>query len=251
TPVGRLRFEASGEGVGAGLLELAGRELESRVEPTLEFGRRLACAYVQALCEREEDDASERVEPGPGRLEALLAGMPPMRGAEYASVETLESAWFEIDEEVRRRRRGGGGDRQEFVHGLHPHWNSIGRVTFHLAERRRDEERPFAFLATYTAGLTAAGKPRHVPLERALEEHRGDRSALLNLLRPVEAAAAASAFARELVESGDVYRPIAWTAEQAWRFLVAVPALQEAGVIVRLPAGALTRSARPVVTTTV
>ena len=39
---------------------------------------------------------------------------------------------------------------QDFLKCRHPAWNLVGRVHFNLAENRKDEEAPFAFLATYT-----------------------------------------------------------------------------------------------------
>jgi non-specific serine/threonine protein kinase len=47
---------------------------------------------------------------------------------------------------------------------LNPTWNVVGLVHFNLAENRKDEESPFAFLATYTSQLSAHGRARHLPL---------------------------------------------------------------------------------------
>ena len=47
---------------------------------------------------------------------------------------------------------------QEFLKRRHPAWNLVGRVHFNLAENRKDEDAPFAFLATYTTRLSAEAK---------------------------------------------------------------------------------------------
>ncbi|BAR63560.1 SNF2-like protein (plasmid) [Bradyrhizobium diazoefficiens] len=47
---------------------------------------------------------------------------------------------------------------QEFLKSRHPAWNLVGRVHFNLAENRKDDEAPFAFLATYTTRLSAEAK---------------------------------------------------------------------------------------------
>lgn len=47
--------------------------------------------------------------------------------------------------------------------GLHV----LGKVTFHLAENRRDLVRPFAFLAAYAHQLSAAAAVEHLPLGEA------------------------------------------------------------------------------------
>ena len=60
---------------------------------------------------------------------------------------------------------------------------------FNLAENRKDDEAPFAFLATYTTRLSAQAKPQHLPLGQALREYAGARAtSLLSLLMPVQRA---------------------------------------------------------------
>ena len=40
---------------------------------------------------------------------------------------------------------------------------------------------------------------------------------------------------KELVDSGDLYQPLAWTPHEAYRFLKDVPILEESGILVRMP----------------
>ena len=49
---------------------------------------------------------------------------------------------------------------------------------------RRDEDAPFAFMATYTTRLTTAEQAQHLPLGRALKEYAGaaNKDRLLSLL---------------------------------------------------------------------
>src|SRR5439155_3787519 len=105
------------------------------------------------------------------------------------------------------------GGAQAWLTEQNPVWRLVGRVTFHLAENKRDPEHPFAFLATFTSRLSAQGRVQHEPLGGALQQYAGakNRSALLSLLVPIQRAAERSALAKELVESGDVYHPLAWT----------------------------------------
>src|SRR5439155_10543415 len=96
---------------------------------------------------------------------------------------------------------------------------------------------PFAFLATFTSRLSAQGLVQHEPLGRALQQYAGakNRPALLSLLVPIQRAAERSELAKELVDSGDVYHPLAWTPRDAYRFLRDVPVFEESGLIVRVP----------------
>ena len=58
---------------------------------------------------------------------------------------------------------------------------------------------------------------------------------MLNLLQPVQSAAEKSAFVKELVASGELFHPVAWTPKEAYAFLQEVPVLEASGVVVRLP----------------
>ena len=110
-------------------------------------------------------------------------------------------------------------------------------MTFHLAENKRDPEYPFAFLATYANGLTSQGKVRHEPLGRALQQYAGeqDREAMLNLLLPISKAAESSDLIQTLVDSGEIYHPLAWSPRDAYEFLKAIPTFESSGLIVRVP----------------
>ena len=86
-------------------------------------------------------------------------------------------------------------------------------------------------------GFPPRRRPRHQPLANALRELlvERNRKALLNLLTPVEQAARSSPLIRELVDSGDIYHPLAWTPQEAYRFLGEIPLYEESGVLVRVP----------------
>jgi non-specific serine/threonine protein kinase len=160
-----------------------------------------------------------------------------MRGLEYLSPDCLAVWWSELDNLVRQQMRESRGSVQDYLRELNPAWRTVGRVTFHLAENKRDLEYPFAFLATYATRLSAQGKAQHLPLGRALEEYAGakNRSALLQLLQPIQRAGERSAWVKELTESGEIYHPLAWTPADAYRFLKSIPALEESGLVVRVP----------------
>ena len=129
------------------------------------------------------------------------------------------------------------GGLTAYLREKNPLWRLVGRVTFHLAENKRDTQHPFAFLATYTGRLSAQGRPQHKPLGQALKEYLGEenRPALVQLLTPVNRAARQSLLAKELVDSGDVFQPQAWTPLEAYRFLQDIPKFEESGLVVRVP----------------
>ena len=136
---------------------------------------------------------------------------------------------------------------QEFLKRRHPAWNLVGRVHFNLAENRKDEEAPFAFLATYTTRLSAQAKAQHLPLGKALQEYAGakNRERLLSLLMPVQRAAEQCAWLKRMVDAGEIFHPLRWTPPQALQFLKDVSGARKrrrgrahAGELAHEPAGA-------------
>jgi hypothetical protein len=227
-------------GPGAGVLHLGAVEVGTDWPPAFSYYRELGHELVARVCAHPELETLRHrvlVEPPLDRLAQLADAAPPMRGAEYVTAETLAAVWREAHQALERELTGWRGPVAEWLHSKNAAWATVGRVCFHLAENKRDPEAPFAFLATYTTRLSAKGAAQHRPLGHALEESRvaGDRDRLLALLVPVQRAAEKSALVRGLVEKGDVYHPLRWTPREAHAFLKEVPALEEAGVVVRVP----------------
>jgi hypothetical protein len=122
--------------------------------------------------------------------------------------------------------------RRSCGHGVDP---DRDRLYLHVAERKHDPAYPFAFLVTVARGQGAHGRMLHVPLAAALREHADDPQARQRLLAPLRRAAAVSPSIRDLVESGEVYHPVAWTAAQAHALLCATAELEDSGLRIRVP----------------
>ena len=249
TPSGRLQWEA-GEGTELaslgrafeadwreGLFILAADRIEAGASPTLRYWQDVAEGYVSGLCHISGDAERIRVEPPtPAERDSRLLMAPPMRGGEYLTSDVLLAVWEELDLWGATAAQGAGG-LESFLRERAPKWHQVGRVCFHLAENKQNAARPFAFMASYTAGFGSGGRLKHLALRRALEQYAGEnnRRALVNLLTPVEQAASSCDWVRELVDSGQIYQPLAWTPSLAQRFLLSVPDLEQSGLSVRLP----------------
>jgi non-specific serine/threonine protein kinase len=223
-----------------GLLHLASNELTTRLPPALDFVRSFARAYLTRLCQTQAHEVKELPPvppPEAAELATWILQAPPMTGLEYLRDEVLAAWWTDLDALVRDEIRRHAGGPQAYLSEKNPLWRFVGRVTLHLAENKRDEQYPFAFLATYVSRLSSQGRVQHEPLGRALQQYAGakNRQALLSLLVPLQKAAERSALVKELVDSGDVYHPLAWSPREAHRFLQDIPVFEESGLIVRVP----------------
>lgn len=254
-----LRLEkAFLRGSGHGLLWLGADEVATVLPPVLSYWRALGMRYMTALCALPSVGDGRTKPPVPipadGELDTMAAAVPPMTGAEYLTTSVLANLWQGMDAAFDAELVQAKLSLQEFLKSRHPAWNLVGRVHFNLAENRKDDEAPFAFLATYTTRLSAEAKAQHLPLGKALQEYSGarNRQRLLSLLMPVQRAAERSPWLKTLVNAGDIFHPLRWSPQQALQFLKDVPAIESAGVVVRMPASwRMNHPARPQVKATV
>lgn len=243
-------------GCGHGLLSLGADEVGTKLPATLSYWRNFGASYVTGLCALPQINRhSKPLVPVPAHieLERIAAVVPPMMGAEYMTSEVLDRLWRLIDSAFDLELAEAGLTVQQFLKSRHPAWNLVGRVHFNLAENPRDAQEPFAFLATYTAQLSAEAKPQHLPLSKALQEYAGtgNREGLLSLLLPVHRASENCAWLKTMVDAGEIYHPLRWDSRQALQFLNDVPALESAGIVVRMPASwRINRPPRPQLTIT-
>ena len=239
-------------GTGHGLLCLGVDEVGTALPSGLSYWREFGARYVTALCALPGIGEGEAKPPVPiatdGELDKLAAAVPPMTGAEYLTVGVLADLWRGMDAAFDAELADAKLSVQEFLKRRHPAWNLVGRVHFNLAENRKDEEAPFAFLATYTTRLSVQAKAQHLPLGKALQEYVGakNRKRLLSLLMPVQRATEQCGWLKTMVDSGEIFHPLRWSPQQAFQFLKDASALEAAGVIVRMPANwRMNRPARP------
>lgn len=222
---------------GRGLLELAGPLLTRPLPASLAWLREIAHGALAAVCAQPDFESQRRASAALTAAERgrLLERIPPMPGAEYASPELVDRLAGELGRSCDAALREHTGSVEEWLHALNPVWNTIGRVHFHLVERKDDPARPFAFMATYTTRVASGARAQHLQLGRALEEFAGNRAALLSLLQPVQRASATAPFLKRLVDEGQIFHPLSWTPAQALALLREVPQYEVAGIVVRVP----------------
>jgi len=196
---------------------------------------------VTALCTLPDTGATQRKvrvpTPPNAELEQFVLAAPPMTGAEYLTAEALQAFWQDLDAAFGIELAESKCGVQDFLKRRNPAWNLVGRVHFNLAENRKDQDAPFAFLATYTTRLSAHAKAQHLPLGQALREYAGaaNRDRLLSLLLPVQRASELCPWLKAVVDAGEIFHPLRWTPKEAMQLLRDVPQLESAGVVVRMP----------------
>ena len=241
-PVRRQQMAAAfAQGAGHGLLHLGATEVGTSVGPVLSYFRSFSARYVAGLCAQAEAEINgipNVVCPSDEELEALVHAAPPMVGGEYLSLLVLQKLWAELQAAFANELKLANVSIAQYLSQRNSAWNLVGRVHFNLAESRKGDSDPFAFLATFTPRLSSQGRAQHVPLGQALRDYAGakNKNQLLTLLLPVQRAAQDCVWLKALVDDGDIYHPLRWSAAEAFAFLKDVPLLERAGVVVRMPA---------------
>ncbi|MCY2965100.1 MAG: DEAD/DEAH box helicase [Planctomycetota bacterium] len=223
-----------------GLLALASAQFAGNLPACLLYWRGWGRRVFEAICRLGEGTADRWAtvaQPGSAEIAQALLSAPPMRGLEYLDTSLLEATWRELAQLASQRAKQHAEGPAAWLASLDPVWRLVGRVTFHLAENKRDPAHPFAFLATFTNRISGESKLQHLPLAEALKNsaQARDQSALETLLEPVRRASAQSRFVAELLESKRLFSPQALSIGQAHSFLSEAAQVEAAGVVVRLP----------------
>jgi non-specific serine/threonine protein kinase len=239
-PPSKALLDAYWKSTAHGMLYSATEEMDAAHPSSFEFARSIARLYLTNLCKAATTNPGEafpEIPPPSADLDRAILSAPPMTGLEYLTADVLANCWTSLDALARSEMGKHAGGVQGYLRERNPQWRFVGRVTFHLAENKRDPTYPFAFLATFANGLTPQGKVKHEPLGRALQLYAGEqkREAMLALLLPISRAAESSELVRRLVDSGEIYHPLAWSPREAYDFLKAIPQFESSGLVVRVP----------------
>ncbi len=219
------------------LLRLGFSDKSIPLSPSLDFWRRFSGLFAHHLRltpELETLRHQAQVPLAEQKLDALLNSIPAMTGGEYLSPDLLASLWPELNNAFAQAVSGFSGTVADFIHSFAPKSQLLGRIYFHLVENK-NSDLPFAFLATYSTRMGSEGESRHLPLKYALQEYQNDNEKLLELLSTVHLAAKESRLITDLLESNDLFSPLAWDSHEAHTFLQEVSQYEEAGILCRIP----------------
>lgn len=230
------------QGYAIGLLRLGLVALPHTLPSSVLFWRKFSQLFLTSIykiCSTEEKNQSTipHLKAPQEEFNTLIQYAPFMRGSEYLQLETLCNLWDTFTPALITELSHFKNNLSAYFTHYNANWNKVGRVCFHLAENKNDIEHPFAFLATYTTRLSQNTQLQHLPLKRALQEYadKNMRSHLLALLVPVQKAASQSLFIKHLVDSGQIFQPLAWGPREAHQFLTLIPELEACGLVVKVP----------------
>ena len=218
----------------AALYRLGLSERPEQAGPSAAFLYLLSDAFFKALTSLPDLELLRENAQAPlTETDRLLRAVPFVMGAEYIDKKWLKHVFQRLNAIFAREITAYDGTVALYLTEQSQRLRVPERIFFHLVENK-DGELPFAFLATY-ATKDADGRVRHVPLQYALTEYKNEREKLLTLLSCLNRAAEVSELIGSFVENGEMFHPLQLTAEEAYDFLTHVEAIEETGILCRIP----------------
>ncbi len=215
------------------LFDLGFVQINPNMSSSLTFLYHLAHRFISELSKNSDIEITRRAEPVKNACAIeLLREIPFAIGIENVGFSWIGVIWDKLSQVFQEEIDSWKGTVAEYLHSKNSEINVVGRVFFHLVENR-DEEFPFAFLATYSTGNRE--KVNHLPLKNALLEYKKEQNKLLALLSTVSRTCDQSDFISELVESGELFSPLKFTSQEAYIFLCEVELYEQCGVVCRIP----------------
>lgn len=229
----QLRFQKNRH---SALYQMGFEEKPEELTPAGSFLFLLSETFIRSLTafpglELERENA--KPEPAAADLEELLRAVPFSVGAEYITESWIRKMFERLNAVFSEEIKAYNGTVALYLAGKNQKLHVAERIFFHLVESK-DEEYPFAFLATY-ATRQENGKVGHVPLKYALTEYKNEREKLLELLSCLNRAAEVSPLISGFMESGEMFHPLRLTSEEAYEFLKDIEAIEETGILCRIP----------------
>lgn len=167
-------------------------------------------------------------------ISGIKERLPFANGMEYIDELWISSLWENLLHVFRLEIKEYESTVNMYFAEHNSNINIVGRVFFHLVENKSDTY-PFAFMATYSTKPPKSKKAVHTPLKNALVEFKEEQKELLSLLATVTKASEKSDFISELMENGELFSPLKFSANEAYTFLSEIEIYENAGIMCRVP----------------
>jgi len=208
------------------------------LSPSLTFLKDLSGLFTQKLSHTPnlEEIREKIVVPiDNDEILSLLGKSPFMAGFEHLNEDMIKTLWNILNTRFQKEIKEYKGTVENFIQHYNPDIHLVGRIYFHLVENKNNASLPFAFLATYSTRLNEQGASRHLPLKHALEEYDHDERKILDLLATVHLASQKSTLLEKILDSGEIFHPLAWSPKEALQFLKEVVIYESCGILCRIP----------------
>jgi hypothetical protein len=220
------------------LITLGLTDTKILLSSSLEFWRQFSSSWIRLVRNNPDSELKRElftVDLDSQDLSLFIDKFPAMTGSQIDLSSFLKDKWDLLNSTFHSLASTFRGSIDSLFQSLSPKQHHIDRIHFHLVENRKSQNRPFAFLATYTVKNSISGHVRHLPLKAALQEYADDKNKLLELLAIVNKVSKNNPLISSFNQSGELFNPIGLTAGEAFDFLKSVPDFESAGILCRIP----------------
>ncbi len=231
-------LEYNGEGIENALFYLGFVEQKGQLSSTLNFWHEFSRIFIENLRLSENLNKIRDKLKLPANIETLqklLEDKPFFQGSEYLNLDTLECYWKKLLLYFKKEIKSFDGKVEDFFREYTKRINLADQIYFHLVENKKGASAPFAFLATYSAGMSKDGRSQHKPLRNVISEYSQKQDKLIELLSRVYKVAEESTFIKTLLDNGELFYPLSFTSKDAFSFLQEAELYEENGILCRIP----------------
>lgn len=217
------------------LLHFGFKDGSAVMTQSLNFLYLLSTAFIRDAEAHYDYDMPFLCEPPDKMTEyQLLNSIPLALGSEYINATWLSRIWEGLCLALEKELEKFDGNLQNYIIHNKSGDNLFSKVYFHLIEVE-DSEYPFAFLATFGKKQGTEKKSEHLPLKLVFSEFENDDEGLLDVLYPIDQAGEESSFIKALLDSGEIFHSLEFSADEAYRFLTEIPIYESNGITCRIP----------------
>lgn len=231
-------FKHSKDGFAACLLYLGFCDEEIPLSPSLTFFRDFAHLYSYKLShtpDLEAQRAKIEIPITDDEITDLLQKAPFMVGSQRFNKNILKQLWQQLHAYFLSKIQPYEGTIEDFIQTYSKHIHLVGRMQFHLVENPNSKKFPFSFLATYTPRYQKKKGTQKFTLKQSLEKFNHKDRELLDLLNTIHFTAKECPLIKKMLESGELFHPLAWTSTEAYQFLQEIKLYEKCGILCRIP----------------
>jgi len=154
---------------------------EKWFSPSMEYLHKISETLIKKLSQQPEIELVRdmvQAELTEDEIYQFKDEIPFVIGMEYVDDNWLLNLWESILAVFKSEIKSYDGTVARYFADYNSNINVVGRVFFHLVENK-NEEYPFAFMATYTTKTVKSKRAIHTPLKNALSEFKGDEKNLI------------------------------------------------------------------------
>ena len=208
------------------------------LSPSLGFWREFGAAWVhQVQSFPDIEEKREKILPilHDDDADLFVERIPEMTGSELIDISYLQNVWDMLTQSFVSSISTFKGSVEKYFEHIAPGQLHKDRIHFHLVENRKDPDRPFAFLATYSTRIDSSGRTHHQPLKLAFREYADNQGKIVDLMSTVVKVSKKNALIKSLVDTGEIFQPIGLTVQEAYTFLEGVADFEASGILCRVP----------------